>query len=250
MTLFSSPAVASQTARRVLFIPLVLASVGGCATGPNSNPRDPWEPFNRGVFAFNDAADKALFKPAATIYRDVTPSLVRAGVTNFFGNLDDAWSFVNSLLQFKPVSAVDNFMRFSVNTLIGLGGILDVASEMRIERHREDFGQTLGWWGVSSGPYLVLPLFGPSTLRDTVALPVDFKGDITSNVDHIPTRSALKVLDQLDTRASLLSVSTALDEVALDKYTFTRDAFLQRRNNAVFDGNPPEEGADGKPATR
>ena len=171
-------------------------------------------------------------------------------MTNFFGNLDDAWSFVNSLLQFKPVSAVDNFMRFSVNTLIGLGGILDVASEMRIERHREDFGQTLGWWGVSSGPYLVLPLLGPSTLRDTVALPVDFKGDITSNVNPIPARNALKVLDQLDTRASLLSVSTALDEVALDKYTFTRDAFLQRRNNAVFDGNPPEEGADGKPATR
>ena len=251
MTVVSYRSAATRAVHRVVFGGLVLACLGGCATARlDANPRDPWEPFNRGVFAFNDAADRAIFKPAATVYRDVVPSLVRAGVTNFFGNLEDAWSFVNSLLQAKPAAAIDNFMRFSVNTFFGLGGVLDIATEARIERHREDFGQTLGYWGVSTGPYLVLPLFGPSTLRDTIALPVDFKGDIAANVDHIPTRNSLKVLDQLDTRASLLSVSSALDEVALDKYTFTRDAFLQRRSNAVFDGNPPEVGADGKPTTR
>ena len=249
MTVFSCPAV-PQIARRAVISALVLALVCGCATGPVANPRDPWEPFNRGVFSFNDAVDQAVFKPAATAYRYITPALVRAGVTNFFGNLDDAWSFVNSVLQFKPQAAVDNLTRFGVNTFIGIGGVFDVASEMRIERHREDFGQTLGWWGVAAGPYLVLPLLGPSTLRDTVALPVDFKGDIAANVDYIPTRNSLKVLDQLDTRASLLSVTDALDDAALDKYSFTRDAFLQRRRNAVFDGNPPDEDADGKPAAR
>lgn len=249
MTVFSRPA-ALPTARRAVIGALVLATVCGCASYPVANPRDPWEPFNRGVFSFNDAVDQAVFKPAATAYRYITPALVRAGVTNFFGNLDDAWSFVNSVLQFKPQAAVDNLTRFGVNTFIGIGGVFDVASEMRIERHREDFGQTLGWWGVAAGPYLVLPLLGPSTLRDTVALPVDFKGDIAANVDYIPTRNSLKVLDQLDTRASLLSVTDALDDAALDKYSFTRDAFLQRRRNAVFDGNPPDEDADGKPAAR
>lgn len=250
MTEFLFSAGANKTGHRWMLGALLLASLSGCATGPNANPSDPWEPLNRGVFAFNDAADRALFKPAATVYRDLTPALVRAGVTNFFGNLDDAWSFVNSVLQFKPVSAADNFMRFSVNTVFGIGGIFDVASEMRIERHREDFGQTLGRWGVGAGPYLVLPLLGPSTLRDTVALPVDFKGDIAANVNDIPTRNSLKILDQLDTRAGLLSVTSTLDDAALDKYSFTRDAFLQRRRNAVFDGDPPEEPADDKPTSR
>ena len=245
-----SASMAILLGRGLVFSVLVVVSVCGCASGPNANPRDPWEPLNRGVFALNDAADRAVFKPAATLYRNLVPSLVRAGVTNFFGNLDDAWSFVNSALQFKPAAAADNFMRFSVNTVIGLGGIFDVASEMRIERHREDFGQTLGRWGVGTGPYVVLPLFGPSTLRDAIALPVDVKGDIAANVDHVPTRNALKVMDQLDTRARLLSVTDSLDEVALDKYSFTRDAFLQRRRNAVFDGNPPELDADDKPAPR
>ncbi len=251
MTVDSSPVAPDRTTRRTTVGALVLASVcGGCASVPNPNPRDPWEPFNRGVFRFNDEADKAIFKPAATIYRDLTPRLVRAGVTNFFGNLEDAWSFVNSVFQLKPASAADNFMRFGVNTVMGIGGVFDIASEMRIERHREDFGQTLGRWGVGDGPYVVLPLFGPSTLRDTVAFPVDVKGDIAASVNHVPTRNSLKVLDQLDTRASLLSVSDSLDQVALDKYSFMRDAHLQRRRNAVFDGNPPDEAADGKPATR
>ena len=250
MTMVSSSAGIFRSARCIVLCGTFLVSLWGCATGPSPHPRDPLESFNRGVFAFNDAADRAIFKPAATIYRDLTPALVRTGVTNFFGNLDDAWSFVNSVLQAKGQAAAKNFMRFSVNTVMGLGGVLDLATEMRIERQREDFGQTLGRWGVPPGPYLVLPLLGPSTLRDTVALPVDFKGDIVTNLNHIPTRNQLKVLDLLDTRSGLLSVSSALDEVALDKYSFTRDAFLQRRRNAVFDGNPPDDSADVQPATR
>ena len=220
---------------------LVLLACHGCATAPGGDPRDPIEGFNRGVYEFNEGIDKAVFKPAATVYRDVTPVLVRRGVGNFLSNLDDAWSFVNNLLQFKGRHAADNFFRFGVNSTFGLLGLFDVASEMQIERHSEDFGQTLGHWGVGPGPYLVLPFFGPSTVRDAVALPVDMTGDLVSYTGHIPTRNTLRVVNVLDTRAALLGVTTYLDEVALDKYSFTRDAFLQRRRNAVYDGDPPEQ---------
>lgn len=240
--------VLRQSALRTLCGALAVLSLHGCATNPDAHPRDPFEPFNRGVFAFNDDVDRVIFKPAATAYRDLTPAFVRAGVGNFFNNLEDAWSFVNNLLQLKGVAAADSFMRVSVNTVMGIGGVLDIASEARIERHQEDFGQTLGWWGMPPGPYLVLPFFGPSTLRDAVAMPVDIKGSVVSNVNERSTRSALRVLDLLDVRTGLLSVSTALDEVALDKYSFARDAFLQRRRNAVFDGEPPDEAVDGRPA--
>ena len=142
---------------------LVLA---GCATGPDADPRDPLEPFNRGVQRFNDTVDDAVLKPVATVYRDTTPDLIRTGVSNFFGNLRDAWSFINATLQLRPREAAENFLRFNVNTFFGVAGLFDVASEMGIERTRLDFGQTLGRWGVPSGPYLVLPIFGPSTVRD------------------------------------------------------------------------------------
>ncbi|MCY7308586.1 MAG: VacJ family lipoprotein [Rhodoferax sp.] len=231
--------VLRSTAWRIALSGVLLLS--GCATTTGvADPRDPLEPLNRSVFAFNDAADKVLFKPAATLYRDLTPALVRAGVSNFLGNLDDVWSFVNSALQFKGQAAAQNFMRVNVNTVFGVGGIFDVASEARIERQREDFGQTLAVWGFPDGPYIVLPLFGPSILRDVVAWPVDLNGDLLARINHIPTRNTFKVLDQLDMRASFLKLGDALDDGALDKYTFTRDAFLQRRRNAVFDGNPPD----------
>lgn len=220
---------------------LVLFLLGGCASGPNANPHDPLEPFNRGVYKFNDAVDTAVLKPVATAYRDVTPAPVRRGVGNFFANLEDAWSFVNNALQFKGQAAVESLVRFGVNTFIGLGGILDVAGEMNIEKHTKDFGHTLGYWGVAPGPYLVLPLLGPSTVRDTVALPVDMKGDIVSNIAHVPTRNTAKAVRAVDNRAGLLKVTTMLEEAALDKYTFTRDAFLQSRRSSIFDGNPPDE---------
>lgn len=217
------------------------AACVGCATTGAAHPDDPLEPLNRGVYSFNDMLDRAIFKPAATVYRDVTPVLVRSGVSNFLGNLDDVWSFVNSLLQFNGPAAAQNFMRVNINTVFGLGGIFDLATDLRLERQREDFGQTLGAWGVPSGPYIVLPFFGPSTLRDVFAFPADMRGDLVSRVDHIPTRNSFKALDLLDVRSSLLSVGDALDEVAFDRYSFTRDAFLQRRRNAVFNGNPPDD---------
>jgi phospholipid-binding lipoprotein MlaA len=229
--------------RRMVGCVLMLAGfvLTGCATGPNANPRDPMEPFNRGVFGFNEALDKAVIKPVATVYKAVTPEPVRGGVGHFFANLEDAWSAFNSVLQFKPQSALENFMRFMVNSTLGLAGVIDVASDMRLERHPEDFGQTLGHWGMGAGPFVMLPVLGPSSLRDTIAIPVDFKGDIVANVEHVASRNSLKVLNIIDLRSSYLNASSVIEDAALDKYSFTRDAFLQRRQYSVFDGNPPDE---------
>lgn len=209
---------------------LVLA---GCATGPHANPKDPIEPFNRGVQRFNDGVDEALLKPVATVYRDVTPDLVRTGVSNFFSNLRDLWSSVNAALQLRPREATENFLRFSVNTFWGIGGLLDIASEMQIERTTLDFGQTLGRWGVPSGPYLVLPFMGPSTLRDTVGMGVESSGDLLGGMNHVPSRNSLYALRIVETRANLLRAGSLLDQAALDKYSFTRDAFLQRRESQI-----------------
>ena len=221
---------------------LCLTLLTACASGPAAHPNDPLEPLNRTVYQLNDVVDAAVVKPVATVYQDVVPQLVRRGVRNFFSNLQDAWSGVNNALQFKGQPAVNSFTRFGVNTFIGLGGILDVASEMQIERHTKDFGHTLGYWGVAPGPYLVLPLLGPSTLRDTLALPLDAKGNMVSSVEHIPTRNSLTALRLVDVRTSLLGTAALLEAAALDKYTFTRDAHLQRRRSSVYDGTPPEDG--------
>ena len=215
---------------------LALALLQGCATGPN--PRDPFEPFNRSVSRFNEGLDEAIVKPVAQVYQDVLPSPVRTGVNNFFANLTDVWSFVNNVLQAKPQAAAESWMRFNVNTLFGLG-VLDWASEMGIERHKEDFGRTLAHWGVASGPYLVLPVLGPSTVRDTAALVVDTKGDLVMQVDNVSVRNSLYALRAVDLRASLLRAGEVLDQAALDKYSFTRDVYLQRRG-VVFESNGDE----------
>ena len=217
---------------------LALALLQGCATGPN--PRDPFEPFNRSVARFNEGVDEAIVKPVAQVYQDVLPSPVRTGVGNFFANLSDVWSMVNNLLQGRPQAAGDSLMRFSINTTMGLGGVLDWATEMGIERHREDFGKTLGRWGVDTGPYLVLPLLGPSTVRDTAALVVDTKGDLVNHAHDVSARNSLYVLRAVDLRASLLRAGEVLDQAALDKYSFTRDAYLQRRG-AVLESNGDTE---------
>ena len=224
-----------------LFIMSFVMILAGCATGPNANPADPLEPFNRGVYKFNDAVDQAVLKPVATAYRDVTPPMVQRGVGNFFSNLDDVWSLVNNVLQLKGEAAANTMFRVGVNTFMGLGGILDVASEMRINRYTEDFGQTLGYWGVGPGPYIVLPLLGPSDVRDAVGLAVDINGYPLTYIDDTTTRNALWILRAVDQRASLLKVEGILDEAALDKYSFIRDAYLQRRRNSVYDGDPPDE---------
>ncbi len=236
---------AAALRRMVLAMGLgALALMAGCATVAHPDPRDPWESYNRAMTRFNDDVDKAIVKPVATVYKDVLPQPVRTGVGNFFGNLGDAWSFVNNVLQAKPEGALHSFWRVVVNTTVGLGGVLDPASEMHLERHREDFGQTLGRWGAESGPYLVLPILGPSTLRDTIALPVDYLGRPQAQIQDVPVRNSLTVLEVIDTRARLLGVEQLLNQAALDPYTFQRDAFLQKRASDIHDGNPPEERYD------
>ena len=225
---------------------LALALLQGCATGPQANPADPLEPFNRSVYRFNEGLDRAVLKPVATAYQNITPSPVRTGVTNFFENLSDVWSLVNNVLQAKPAEAADSLFRVTTNTLWGVGGIFDVATEMKIPKHKEDFGQTLGTWGLGSGAYVVLPLFGPSSVRDTAGLVVDMQGDLVSQSSNVPARNSLKALDLVDTRASLLNAGNLLDQAALDKYAFTRDAYLQRRRSLIGgnERSEPEERFD------
>ncbi|WP_309678509.1 VacJ family lipoprotein [Polaromonas sp.] len=220
---------------------LVLVLLQGCATGPNANPADPLEPFNRVMFNFNDGVDRAVLKPVATAYRTVTPSPVRTGVTNFFGNISDVWSLVNNVLQLKPKESVETLMRVSMNTWLGLGGLIDIASEMRLEKHKEDFGQTLGYWGVKTGPYVVLPLLGPSTVRDSVGSLVDSYGDLVTQIDKTSVRNSLVILRVVDKRARFLNAGDVLEDAALDKYTFTRDIYLQRRSSLVGVEPPARE---------
>jgi len=220
---------------------LLLAGCASVPPGAGADPRDPWEGYNRSMTRFNDSVDRAVLKPVATAYTKVVPSPVRTGVSNFFGNLGDVWSFVNNLLQANVEGALHSFWRVAVNTTLGLGGILDPASEMRLDRHRKDFGTTLGRWGVPPGPYLVLPLLGPSTLRDTAALPVDTLGSPTGRIQDVPVRNSLYLLGGINTRAQLLGATNLRDQAALDPYSFTRDAFLQKRRNDVYNGNPPDE---------
>lgn len=210
-----------------------LAAMTGCASGPNAQAHDPLEPFNRNVSQFNTAVDDMVLRPAATAYREVTPDLVRTGVHNFFENIRDVWSFINAALQLRPREASENFLRFNVNTVFGLGGLLDVASEMGIERTRLDFGQTLGRWGVPAGPYLVLPIFGPSSFRDAAGFSIETRGDLVQGLDDVPLRNSLTALRAVETRANLLRATTMLDGAALDPYSFTRDVYLRRRESQI-----------------
>ena len=168
--------------------------------------------------------------------------MVRTGVTNFFSNIEDVWIAANNLLQGKPENALQDVMRVAINTVIGLGGLIDVASDAGLEKHNEDFGQTLGRWGVGSGPYLVLPFLGASTLRDGFALVgVDYAVDPVWNVDHVPTRNTLYAGRAVNARAGALDAVRVMEEAALDKYRFVRDSYLQRRRNLIYDGDPPRE---------
>ena len=227
-----------------LMLALAIGSLQGCATHAGvrgDNPRDPFEPFNRHVTDFNEGLDRVLLRPTATLYREKVPPLMRTGVSNFFGNLSDAWSAINALLQFRLHDAEENLARFHLNTMFGVFGIFDIASDLNIERHREDFGQTLGRWGVPAGPYVVLPLFGPSTLRDTIAMPVDRRYDPVSFIDPAGTRTARYALRVVDVRSNLLRVSNVLEEAALDRYSFTRDAYLQKRRAEIYQPDEDRE---------
>ena len=214
---------------------------GGCAS--TNNPRDPLEPLNRAIYTVNDGLDKVIMKPVATAYKTVLPQFVRTGVTNFFNNLYDILTALNNLLQGKLADAASDVGRIAVNSTVGVLGLVDVGTEIGLEKHREDFGQTLGRWGLGSGPYLQLPFFGPSSVRDGVGQFVDFKVDPIRWIwrDHIATRNSLWGLYYVNLRANLLDSTKILEEAALDPYEFQRDAYLQRRRNLVYDGNPPPE---------
>ena len=247
-------APATQSALRALrqaLSCLALAAASGCATVPGAAPppqSDPWENFNRKVFVFNEAVDEAVLKPVATAYRDVVPELVRTGISNVLGNIGDVWSAANHLLQGKIHSGLDMGMRVLTNTVFGLGGLLDPASEFGLTRRSEDFGQTLGRWGLGSGPYLVLPLLGPSTVRDGTALLVDRQAAPSTLAKTDAATWGIATLEVVTLRASLLGASKLLGEVALDKYTFLRQAYLARRQDLVYDGAPPLEAFDDEPA--
>jgi phospholipid-binding lipoprotein MlaA len=225
--------------RRVCCVALVVLS--GCATVQTPDERDPWESMNRSVFSFNDKLDRIVLKPVATVYRDVVPSFARQGVHNFFGNLSDVWSAVNNALSGRKRETGDSISRVFVNTTVGVLGLFDVATDLKIERHKADFGTTLGRWGVKPGPYVVLPLLGPATLRGVAALPVDYSANLTNQFSEAATRDTLTLLNLVDTRATYLGASNAVDGAALDGYSFIRDVYLQRQRYLQYDGNPPDE---------
>jgi phospholipid-binding lipoprotein MlaA len=224
---------------------LVLGSViavmllGGCAS--NGNPRDPLEPLNRGIYQFNDGVDTVLFKPLAEVYQAVLPQFVRTGVGNFFSNIQDVIVALNNLLQGKVTDAGMDLCRIIVNSTIGILGLIDVGTEFGLEKHQEDFGQTLGRWGMGTGPYIVIPFLGPSTVRDGIGLIGDWKTDPLTYLEPTRHRNAAYGLFFVNRRAELLSASKILEVAALDPYEFVRDAYLQRRRNMVYDGNPPDE---------
>lgn len=226
-----------KTRTGVLLLMLGLL-VSACAS--TGNPKDPLESLNRKVFAFNDAVDNYALQPVAKGYVAATPLPVRSGISNFFANLEDAWIGANSLLQGKLANAGSDVGRLLINSTVGILGLFDVASELGLEKHEEDLGQTLGVWGLGSGPYLVLPLMGPTTLRDSANFASSFVDPVQS-VERVATRNVIRAVKLVDTRAQLLDAGRALDEAAIDKYAFMRDFYLKRRRSLIFDGRPPRE---------
>ena len=229
-------------AKYLAFLILITLLFSGCATPPeySADARDPWQGFNRKVYSFNDALDRAILKPVASGYRAVTPDIAEKGVSNFFSNLNDFVVAFNNTLQFKFLDASSDVGRIAVNSTIGLLGLIDVASKWGLEKHNEDFGQTLGYWGAGTGPYVVLPFLGPSNLRDGPAKVVDFLvyppnwADIKNS-----ERNVLLALKIVNTRAELIKLEEKTEEISRDKYVFIRDAFLDNREFLVNDGQLP-----------
>lgn len=237
---------------RAIVLTVAFACVlGGCAS--RGDPRDPMESFNRSMFAFNEGLDKALLKPVAQGYEAVTPAPLRTAVGNFFGNINDIFVGVNNILQGKLQDGGSDFGRVAINTTFGILGIFDVATVFGIEKHEEDFGQTLGRWGLGDGAFLMLPVLGPSTLRDAVGKVGDMAADPVANTYPVIHRNTARGLRLINNRADLLPAEPALEDAALgDKYAYIREAYLQRRRNLIYDGRPPKVRDDyyGEPATR
>ena len=218
-------------------LPVVLA-LSGCATAQSPDPLESW---TRGVFSFNETVDVHVLKPVAEGYVKVTPQPVRTGVRNFFGNIGDVWSSVNLFLQGRLKEGAASTMRVAVNSTLGLGGLIDLATPMRLDRFNEDLGQTLGVWGAPSGAYIVWPLMGPSSVRDSANFVTSMTFSATTLIDGAREDNLARLLNVVSTRAAYLSATDLLDSVALDKYAFTRDAYLQRRQSLIDQGRTPAE---------
>jgi phospholipid-binding lipoprotein MlaA len=233
---------------KTLCLGVILFTEVGCASIPEGQIRskkDPWEAMNRNVFAFNQSLDDYLLIPIARAYQFVLPETVRTGISNIFANVGDVYTALNNFLQGKPKSATDDLIRVFVNTTMGLGGIMDVASMAGVEKHAEDFGQTFAVWGFGEGPYMVLPLLGASSVRDTVGWVFDLETDILINlINDIPLRNSITGVRVVDQRVRFIGASELLDSAAIDRYSFIRDAYFQRRRYKIYDGNPPPQEDD------
>lgn len=226
--------------RRAAALAIALLATAGCSTTA-TDPRDPLEGFNRAMYAFNDGLDQVAVKPVSRAYKAVAPEPLRGMVRNFFANIDDVFNGANNMLQGKFLDGWTDWFRVVVNTTFGVLGINDVASDMGLEKHNEDFGQTFAVWGVGDGPYLMLPFFGPYTLRDSGGLIFDWELDPVVRARPIALRNSLIATRFVSKRTDLLDASRVMEEAALDRYTFLRDAYLQRRRSLIYDGNPPRE---------
>ncbi|AWW47262.1 VacJ family lipoprotein [Polynucleobacter paneuropaeus] len=230
--------------KRLVAFSLVVSMVG-CASIPAGvppSPDDPWEPFNRSVFEFNEGLDKYVLKPVVSGYRFVLPEFIREGIYNFFSNYNDIYTALNNLLQGKPDYAFNDLMRVVVNTTMGLGGLIDLATPGGLEKHKEDFGQTFGVWGIPSGPYVVLPFFGPSSVRDTFGTVADLETDyLFKYIPDVGLRNSLTGLRVVNARNTYYEAGDLLDGAAIDKYSFLRDAYIQRRKYQINEGRDDEE---------
>ncbi len=224
-------------------VALLLLVLSGCAT-TGGNPADPWEPVNRKVYAVNDTLDRYALRPVAQGYNTVVPLPLRTNVTNFFGNIEDVWTGLNNFLQGKPRQGVSDFGRVALNSTIGILGLFDVATDIGLEKHEEDLGQTLGVWGVGPGPYVMLPLLGPSTVRDAGGSVPRYLLDPSGEIKRIPLRNSVTALKSINVRSQLIGADSALDEAALDRYGYLRDFYLKSRQSQIFDGHPPREKDD------
>ena len=224
-----------------MLVRTLIASAMGVAVNAGAQVYDPIEPVNRVIFSFNDKLDQYVLRPVAQGYVNVVPRLVRTGVSNVFGNISDMFSALNNALQGKPEPLGNDLGRVLVNSTFGLGGIFDIASEGGVEKSGEDFGQTLGYWGLGPGPYLVLPILGPSSVRDTAGLIVQGYLDPVNQVTPNPNKYELIGARAIDARAGLLGTEDLVAGAALDRYTFIRSAYTQRRRSLVYDGKPPKD---------
>lgn len=228
-----------------VFVFVLIISMLGCASipaGAERSPQDPWESFNRSVFEFNEGLDAYLLKPVVAGYRFVLPEFVRDGIYNFFSNYNDIYTALFNLLQGKPGFAFNDFMRVVVNTTMGLGGLLDLATPGGLEKHKEDWGQTLGVWGVPAGPYVVLPFFGPSNVRDTFGTVADLESDYLFRLlPDVALRNSITGLRVVNARNTYYEAGDLLDGAAIDKYSFMRDAYIQRREYQINEGRDDDE---------